>query len=167
MTLTLNVVIHFFHRTLWLLMMYHQTKIGCHGINSSDNIIERVIFWLYEPLTLKIVTTTKCPHDSASWCCITIPNLVTKCSWFREHRPDKHSLTFWTFVLTLNLNTVIPFFMMLYYQTKFRCKPTSCLEDTTDIVIFWLYKPSLSPWHWTQWTNFSAWHFNLWRQNVL
>ena len=88
--------------------------------------------------------------------------------WFRKYRPDKHSLTFRTFVVTLTLNTVIPFFhrtlrlMMLYYQTKFRCKPTSCLEDTADIVIFWLYKPSLWPWHWTQWTNFSAWHFNLW-----
>ena len=78
-TLTLNAVIHFFHRTLWLLMVYHQTKFGCQGTNSSENIIERVIFWLYEPLTLKMATTTKCPHDSGSWCCITIPTLVTKC----------------------------------------------------------------------------------------
>ena len=28
--------------------------------------------------------------------------------------------------------------------------------------IFWLYKPSLWPWHWTQWTNFSAWHSGSW-----
>ena len=26
------------------------------------------------------------------------------------------------------------------------------------IVIFWLYKLSPWPWHWTEWTNFSAWH---------
>ena len=52
--------------------------------------------------------------------------------------------------------------MMLYYQTKFGCKLTSTLEDTTEIVIFWWYKPSWWPWHWTQWTNFSAWHFSLW-----
>ena len=26
----------------------------------------------------------------------------------------------------------------------------------------WLYKLSLWPWHWTQWTNFSAWHSGLW-----
>ena len=26
--------------------------------------------------------------------------------------------------------------MMLYYQTKFGCKPTSSLEDKTEIVIF-------------------------------
>ena len=93
--------------------------------------------------------------------------------------------------MILTLNTVIPFFhrtlqlMMLYYQTKFGCKPTSSLEgtteivifwyqtkfvckltstleDTTEIVIFWLYKPLLWPWHWTQWINFSAWHFGFW-----
>ena len=52
--------------------------------------------------------------------------------------------------------------MMLYYQTKFDCKPTSNLEDTKEIVIFWLNKPLLWPWHWTQWTNFSAWHSGLW-----
>ena len=42
-TLTLKAVIQFFHRTLWLMMMYHQTKFGCQGINSSENIAERVI----------------------------------------------------------------------------------------------------------------------------
>ena len=31
--------------------------------------------------------------------------------------------------------------MMLYYQTKFGCKPTSSLEDATEMIIFWLYKP--------------------------
>ena len=46
--------------------------------------------------------------------------------------------------------------------TKFGCKPTSNLEDTTEIVLFWVYKPKLWPWHWTQWTNFSAWHSGLW-----
>ena len=47
---------------------------------------------------------------------------------------------------------------MLYYQIKFGCKRTSSLEDTTEIVIFRLYEPSLLPWHWIQWTNFSAYH---------
>ena len=79
-----------------------------------------------------------------------------------------HSLPFWSFTVTSTLNTVIPFFhrtlqlMMLYYQTKFGCKPTSRLEDTTEIVIFWLYKPSLWPQHWTQWFNFSVWHSGFW-----
>ena len=52
--------------------------------------------------------------------------------------------------------------MMLYYQSKFGCKPIRSLEDTTEIAVFWLYKPLLWPWHWTQWTNFSAWHSGLW-----
>ena len=34
----------FFHTTLWAMMMYHQTKFGCQGINSSENIVERVLF---------------------------------------------------------------------------------------------------------------------------
>ena len=32
--------------------------------------------------------------------------------------------------------------MMLHYQTKFNCKPTSSLEDIVKIVIFWLNKLS-------------------------
>ena len=88
--------------------------------------------------------------------------------WFRKHHLDKHSLTYWTFAVTLTLNAVIPFFhrtlwlMVLYYQTKFGCKLTCSLEDTTEIVIVLLYKPLPLPWHWTQWTNFSAWHSGLW-----
>ena len=91
-----------------------------------------------------------------------------KCSVIRKIL-SWQSQTLQNFVVSLTLTTRIPFFfhrtpwlMMLYYQTKFGCKPTSCLEDTTEIVIFWLYKLSLWPWHWTQWTNFSAWHFGLW-----
>ena len=98
-----------------------------------------------------------------SWCCITIPTSVTKCSVVQKI-PSRHSLTFWTFAVNLTLNAVTKFFhrilqfMMLYYQTKFTCKETSSLEDIAEIVIFWLYKPTLWPWHWRQWTNFSAWH---------
>ena len=32
----------FFFPGHWLMMMDHDTKIGCHGINSSEGIIERV-----------------------------------------------------------------------------------------------------------------------------
>ena len=86
----------------------------------------------------------------------------------RKYHQDKHSLTFWTFAVTLALNAIIKFFsrtlwlMMLYYQTKFSCKQTSSLEDIVKIVILWSYKPLLWPWHWTQWTNFPAWHSGLW-----
>ena len=94
--------------------------------------------------------------------------MVTNVLWFRKYHPDKQSLLFRTFTVTLTVNTEIALFnrtleiMMLYYQTKFGCKSTSRLEDTTQIVMFWLDKPSLWPWHWTQWANFFAWHFGLW-----
>ena len=31
------------HRTRWLMLMYYQTKLGCQGINSSEDIVERLI----------------------------------------------------------------------------------------------------------------------------
>ena len=67
--------------------------------------------------------------------------------WFKRHDPDRHSLTFWTFTVTLTLNVVIILFyrtlqlMMLCNQTKFGCKEISSLEDIVEIVIFWLCKP--------------------------
>ena len=103
-------------------------------------------------------------HDAASPYQIWWQHVL----WYRKYHQNKHSLTFWPFAVTLTLNTVISFshralwLMMLYYQTKSGCKGTSSLEDIVKIVIFWLYKPSLWPWHWAQWANFSAWHFGLW-----
>ena len=32
------------HKTLWLMMMYHQIKFGCQKINSPEDTVERVIF---------------------------------------------------------------------------------------------------------------------------
>ena len=40
----------FFHKTLWLMMIYHQTKFGCQGIYSSEDIVDRLILWSYQPL---------------------------------------------------------------------------------------------------------------------
>ena len=34
----------FFHRTLWLMILYHKAKFGCQGINSSETIVEKIIF---------------------------------------------------------------------------------------------------------------------------
>ena len=42
--LTLNAVIQYFHKTLWRIMVYLQTKFGCQRISSSEDIAERVIF---------------------------------------------------------------------------------------------------------------------------
>ena len=126
-------------------------------------------------LTLKIVNQFFCMthclmiiHHHTKfdqmWLSSSGDNERTQSDTQRKYHPDKHSLTFWTFTVTLTLHAVIPIFqlMMLYYQTKFGCKLTSSLEDTTETVIFLLYKPSLQPWHWTQWTNFSTWNSGLW-----
>ena len=110
----------------------------------------------------------KCPHDSGSWCCITLPNLVTKCSVIQKISPGQTFTDISNLRCDLDLEHSNLFFhrtlrlMILYYKTKFGWKPTSSLEDTTEIVIFWLYKPSLWPWHWTKWTNISPCHFCLW-----
>ena len=92
---------------------------------------------------------------------------ITEQAWldtWRKYHPNKYSLTFWTFAVTLTLNAVIQFFhrtvrfMMLHYQTKFGWNWASSLGNRVEIVIFWLYKPLLWPWHWRQLTNFSAQH---------
>ena len=65
-----------------------------------------------------------------------------------SYHPDKYSLTFFTFGVTLTLNAVMQFFrstlwlIMLYYQTEFSCKRTSSLEDMVEIVVFRLYERS-------------------------
>ena len=38
-----------FHKTLWLIKIYHQTNFGCQRISSSEDIVERVRFWSDEP----------------------------------------------------------------------------------------------------------------------
>ena len=142
-------------------MLYYQTKFGCKPTSSLEDTAEIVISWLYKP-SLWPWHSTKWTNFSAwhsgLWCCIPMPRLITKYSVV--HELSRQALTFQTFTVTLTLNEGIPFFhrtvwlMMLYYQTKFGCKWTSSLEDIVKIVIFWLYKPSLWLWHWTQWTNF-------------
>ena len=54
------------------------------------------------------------PHDipaynDASLCQVWLQNVL----WFRRYHPDKHSLTFWSFTMTLTMNTAIPFFLTL------------------------------------------------------
>ena len=98
-----------------------------------------------------------------------ISGLVTKCSVVQTISSGQTFTNILHLRCDLDLECSNPSFhrtlwlMMLYYQTVFGCKPTSSLEDTTEIVKFWLiYKPSLWPWHWRQWTHLSAWHSGSW-----
>ena len=36
------MILFFPHKTLWLMMMYHQTKFGCKRISTSEDVIETV-----------------------------------------------------------------------------------------------------------------------------
>ena len=70
-----------------------------------------LILWaLAVTLTLKIATTTTTnirmtlAHDAASPYQIWWQNVL----WFRKFHPDKHSLTFRTYAVTLTLNLIFP-----------------------------------------------------------
>ena len=119
-------------------------------------------------LTLKI-GKKKSACQSGLWCCITIPSFVTKHSVVQKISSRQ------TFTGILNLccdldlecsnpnipqntlcyNAVLANQVWLQTDQQFR-------RYTRNSNNFLLYKPSLWPWHWTQWTNFSAWHFGLW-----
>ena len=56
-TLTLNVLIlFFFDKTLWIIMMYHWTKFGWQKFSSSEDIVERVIVFLIIRALIVILT---------------------------------------------------------------------------------------------------------------
>ena len=150
------MVIPFFHKTLRLMMLYYQTKFGCKPTSDLEATTEIVIFWLYKP-SLWPWNWTQWTNFSAwhsgLWCCIHTRFGDQMFCGSEDIRTNIHC-HFKTFAVTLTLNTVIRFFhrtlqvMMLYYQNMFGCKQTSSLEDIVEIVIFWLYKPSLWRWQW-------------------
>ena len=118
-------------------------------LEDSKQLFSRMILWLMM-LHHHTKYGNKMSCDSENIICTTFTDIFNlRCDLnLKRSKPIFHR-TLWL--------------MMLYYQTVFGCKPTSSLEDTTEIVKFWLiYKPSLWPWHKTQWTNFSAWHSGSW-----
>ena len=122
-------------------------------------------------LTLKIANNFffLSAWHSGSWCYITIPSLVTKCSAVQKISTGQTFTDILNFCCDLNLehsNQIFPralWLTMVYYQTKFGSKWTSSLDDRVEIVIFWLYKPSLWTWPWRkQQQKISAWHSGSW-----
>ena len=128
-------------------MMFHQTKFGCQGINRYSHFLsyESLLWpWHWRPQTFFFLQN---------------PSLINKkVLWFRTYLV-KHSLTFWTFTVTLTLNKISQFFhrtlwlMMLYYQTSLVANRRAVRRYSRNSHI-WLYKPMLWPWHWRQWTIF-------------
>ena len=95
-------------------------------------------------MSLKLKTTTNfSAWHSGSWCCITMPSLVTKCSAVQKISSRQ------TFADILNLHCDLDLarsnqcfhwtlrLMMLYYQIKFGWKRTGSLEDILEIVILY------------------------------
>ena len=154
MTLTLNAVIPFFHRTLLLMMLYYQTKYGCKPTSSLEDTTEIVIFWLHKPLLWPwywTQWTTFSALHSGLWCCITIPHLVTKCSVVQKIVSGQTFTDILNHYCDHDLERSHPIFPQntpAYDASKFGCKRTSSLEDLVKTVKFWLYMPSLWPWHW-------------------
>ena len=117
-------------------------------------------------LTLKIAKNVYPAWHSGSLCCIIIRNLVTKCPVIPKIlsgqaytdilnlRCDldlEHNHSFFPPHDTLAYDTILSNQVWLQTDQQFR-----------RYNILWLYKLSLWPWHWTQWTNSSVWHFGLW-----
>ena len=116
--------------------------------NSSEDIVERVIYIkIMSPccdLDLDDNKQIFCLHNilahgAASPYQVWSQNVLQ----FRRYHLVKQ-LTYWTLTVTLTLKVAIQFFhrtlqlLMLYYETKFGNKQTRSLEDTAEIVIFWL-----------------------------
>ena len=107
----MTTTIQFLLKTLWLMIMYYQTKFGSKRISSSQYIVETVIFWSYEPLLWpwpwKKQSNLSAWHSGSCWCLI-IPSLVTKC--LAVQKLSSGQTTFWPFTVTLTLDAVILFF---------------------------------------------------------
>ena len=70
-----------FYKTLWLMMMHHWAQFSCQRINNSEGIVERVVFWSYEPSLWpwlwRLQTNFSASYSGLHYC-NTIRSLVTK-----------------------------------------------------------------------------------------
>ena len=154
--LTLNAVIQFLHKDTPANNDLLSNQVWLQKDQQFTKYSRIVIFWSYE--TLLWHWPSKYTNQSLHK---TLPLMMmhhhTKPGyknvwWFRRYCLDKHSLTFWTFTVTLTLNTAIQFshttprLVTTYHQTKTGCKKISIAEDTVETVNFWLHKPILWPW---------------------
>ena len=109
-TLTFKTAIQFFHKTLQLMMMYHQIKFGCQKISSLVDTEETVRFcYNYKPSLWP--WPWRQHTDLLVWHRPMTPVMQHniryryKVQQLRRYRPDEHSPEFWTFPVTLTLTT--------------------------------------------------------------
>ena len=144
----MKTAIQFLHKTLWLMIIYYQTKFGSKRIRSSEDIVETVIFWslwaLVVTLTLKTANQSFWKTICSQWC-ITIPSLIVKGLTIKKISSGQTFINILNFAITLTLNTIIQFLhktfwlMIMHYQTKFGSKRISSSEDIAEchILILW------------------------------
>ena len=118
-TLTLNRAIQFLHKTLWLMIMYHQIA-----------------------------------QHSSSWCCITMPSLVTKCSAVQKVSSRHIFIDILNLCCNLDLESSNQTFTQdtpaydAVPSDQVWLQMACSSEDIVETVIFWLHKPLLWPWPW-------------------
>ena len=92
-TLTLNTAIQFLHKTLWLTIMYHQTKF-CSKRTSNSEIQQKLLYFDHtspcRDLDLensnRIFLHVSSAHYDASQYRVWKQNVL----WFRKYHMDKH-----------------------------------------------------------------------------
>ena len=139
------------------MLMYHPIKSGCKKISSSAHLIGTVTF---DQMSSHCDPEPKKANQSSwrqshSWCCITIPGLVTEGSAAEEISSR------WTFNGIMNLfcdfdldhNRAIQYFhktihlAMMYHQTKFSCKRISNSDNILKSEDSWRDNITIGTWN--------------------
>ena len=109
--------------------MYHPTKFGCKKISSSVDMLETVIFDHMSPivLTLKIANQ----WHAGPWWYTLYQVWLQKVQLSRRDHPDEHLLKFWTFAVTLTLNTINSYKYNLFKRQSSICNQmrVGCKKD--------------------------------------
>ena len=116
-----------------MMMMYPQTRFGCKRISSSEDILEMIIFWLYEPSLWSWPwrwQNNLSTRQNASWWCIIILYLVTR---QQNNLLTKQSGLWWCAIKHQQSSTA-------------KGSEVHKIEKETDI--FWLYETLLWLWPW-------------------
>ena len=146
-SLTLNSVIHSFHKTFWLIVMYHQTARRRKSISSSEDTA--VIFHYYKSshcdLDLEdtnVIFSRETPNQYVT------SSYQVRFHWkiqrSRRYPSGKYRLQSLTFTLTLTLATAIQEFhdtlrfmtIKMDQQTKFSVQKNSSSEIAIETALF-------------------------------
>ena len=153
-------------------MLYYKTKFGCKLNSRLEDTTALVTYGLHKPMLWPwhwTQRTSFSARHSGLWCCITIPGLVTKCSVVQKILSGQAFTNILNCRCDLDLEHSNPIFPQdtlaydavlpnkLWLQTDKKLRRYNRNKSYSDNL-----GPLLWPWHWTQWTIFSARHSGLW-----